>query len=88
MKNKGYAKCWGANKVYYERCANGEFKNFSRLCKPCRSVQSLFTVESNPTTNSCKQHSVWWPNCQPECRHLPSFVGLGKLSVSLGQQRK
>ena len=25
-KNKGYAKFWGADKVYYGRCANGEFE--------------------------------------------------------------
>ena len=24
IKNKGYAKFWEANKVYYGRCANGE----------------------------------------------------------------
>ena len=26
MKNKGYAKFWGVEKVYYGRCANGECK--------------------------------------------------------------
>ena len=25
MKNKGYAKCWAANKVHYGRCASGEY---------------------------------------------------------------
>ena len=24
MGNKGYAELWGANKVYYGRCGNGE----------------------------------------------------------------
>ena len=26
IKNNAYAKFWGANKVYYGRCANGEFQ--------------------------------------------------------------
>ena len=26
-KNTGYAKFWGANKVYYWRCANAEWIN-------------------------------------------------------------
>ena len=25
MKNKGYAKFWGANEVHYGRCASGEY---------------------------------------------------------------
>ena len=28
MKNKGYAKFWGATKVHYWRCANSVFKQF------------------------------------------------------------
>ena len=24
MKNEGYAKFWGANKVHYRKCASGE----------------------------------------------------------------
>jgi len=26
MENKGYADFWGANKVYYGECGNGELK--------------------------------------------------------------
>jgi len=25
MENKGYADFWGANKMYYGECGNGEF---------------------------------------------------------------
>jgi len=34
MKNKGYAKFWGANKVYYGRCASGVWAMGS-----CRGVK-------------------------------------------------
>ena len=37
MKNKGYAKFGGANKVYYGRCTSGEllFKKRSRRPRRC-----------------------------------------------------
>ena len=28
MENKGYAGFWGANKVYYGECGNGEYTSF------------------------------------------------------------
>ena len=47
LKNKGYAKFWGANKVYYGRCADGES---SPLSMYSRDYQPLYRVFSHEAT--------------------------------------
>ena len=51
MKNKGYAKFWGANKVRYERCESGVFQKFkpntlSSLKASSNSESYLFKLAS------------------------------------------
>jgi len=42
MANKGYADFWGANKVYYGECGNGEYplKGIALYCQYLRTIWS------------------------------------------------
>ena len=44
MKNKGYAKVWGANKVYYGRCTNVQMVNLQKFAYSRRICTSEFVV--------------------------------------------
>ena len=43
IKNKGYAKFWGANKMYYRKCANGKLLVTNLIIK---SPQNQVTRQS------------------------------------------
>ena len=47
MKNKGYAKFWGANKVHYGKCESGE-------CLKCSVTNALHPLGRRPFLPSMK----------------------------------
>ena len=66
IKNKGYAKFWEANKVYYGRCeiANGQFWNWLAQGR-IYSIQSL--VYSWHHNSLWEKILLFWPPTWPPC---------------------
>ena len=66
MKIKGYAKFWGANKVYYGRCTSGELLSFSykkrfrcRHCRCCCLSSAISTVDNRTLLKESDSKGTW-----------------------------
>ena len=79
MKNKGYAKCWGANKVHYGRCASGLCGKESVLAHN----NMLFSVMVNDLVSTWPKRAKYVddltileiiPRWAPVPRNSPSYL--------------
>ena len=52
MKNKGYAKFWGASKVHYGKCTNGELSNRNMCLLSTNDEKMVMVLEPRLTEDS------------------------------------